>query len=253
MEELYERIEDYLDGQLEEAERTAFEAALQSDPQVSAAFDIVREARERLSRQWAEEKADTELVATLRQLGQHHFQAETAATAPAASRPWIVRHWPKLAAAATFAGILIWLGWPAGDPDARLYAQYREYPEAAFVVRSEAPDGSEMAQATSAFNSGHYDVALPILERKVQTAPNESEARLFLAICLIETGRSADARIHLAELVKGGGAWASDAGWYTALSYLKEKNRALCIETLRNIPPGDPHYASAQALLKKLQ
>lgn len=249
MEELYERIEDYLDGQMEEADRTAFEAALKSDAQLSEAFELVSEARERLGRQWAEEKADAELVATLRQLGQHHFHTVAETTA---NRPWVVRHWPKLAAAAAFAGILIWLGWPAGDPDARLYAQYREYPEAAFVTRSNAPDEAEMAQATSAFNAGQYEAALPILQRKVQAEPEQSEARLFLAICLIETGRGADARSQLDQLVKGGGAWVSDARWYLALSYLKEKDRPRCVETLRGIPPDDPHYANAQALLKKL-
>ena len=48
--------------------------------------------------------------------------------------------------------------------------------------------------------------------------------------------------------MKGGGAWVSDARWYLALSYLKEKDRPRCVETLRGIPPDDPHYACTRLL-----
>ncbi|MCC7507617.1 MAG: tetratricopeptide repeat protein [Saprospiraceae bacterium] len=252
MEELYNRIEDYLDDTLSPADRAAFEAELAADAELAAALEVVREARERLSRQWAGEAADTALHATLRQVGAQHFGAsEPAATQT--NRPWIVRRWPALAAAAAIAGLLIWLGWPAGNTDARLYAQYKTYPKAGFVTRGGGPDQAELANATAAFNQGRYQDALPVLEQQAAAYPDDLEARFFLALCLIETGRTADGRAQLEQISAAPNAWASDARWQLALSYLKEKDRSRCQELLSGIPPDDAHYEQAQQLLAKLR
>ena len=245
MEERFTRIEDYLDGRLDEAGRAAFEAELATDPELAQLLALAREARERLARHWAAEDADRALNTTLKRLGKQHFNS------PAAARPWLVRRWPQLAAAAAVAALLIWVAWPAGET--RLYARYREFPEAAFVVRSTEPGQAELAEATAAFNEGDFAKALPVLEKYSQTHPDDREIRFFLALCQLELGRTQEAVTGLRQISNTPNSWAGEARWFLALAYLKEKNRAQCAVVLRSIPSGGAHFEEAQELLKKVQ
>ncbi len=246
MEERFTRIEDYLDGRLDEAGRTAFEAELATDPELAQLLALAREARERLSRQWAAEDADRALSATLSQLGKQHFNSPAVI-----KKPWLVRRWPQLAAAAAVAALLIWVAWPAGET--RLYARYREFPEAAFVVRSNEPGQAELAEATTAFNEGDFAKALPILEKHCQIHPDDREIRFFLALCQLELGRTPEAVAGLEQIAQTPNSWTGEARWFLALAYLKEKNRAQCAVVLRSIPSGGAHFEEAQELLKKVQ
>lgn len=243
MEELYARIEDYLDGRLDEADRAAFEAALRSDTELAEALALTREARERLARHWAGEASEAALRNTLHGLGDQHF------TAPSA-RPWLLRRWPILAVAAAVTVLLIWVAWPASD--ARLYARYREFPEASFVVRAGEPGQADIAEAESAFNRGDFATALPLLERRLQAKSDDLEARFFLALCQMELGRSRDAIAGFQQIMATPNSWAGEARWFLALTYLKDKNREECAATLRGIQAGDAHEADARRLLKAL-
>lgn len=250
MEELYTRIEDYLDNRLDAEARAAFEAEARADTALAQALAALREARERLARQWAGEKADQALTATLSRLGEQHFGA-------AAAPPLTVRksaNFRKLAwaVAASVAILLMWLFWPS-NPERRLYAEYRRFPEAAFVTRGDQPDQTDLAAATEAFNRGDYDQALAILQRRLQTPPDDPEVRLFAALCQLELGQTREAAAALEQIRAAPGAWAGEATWFLALTFLKEKNRDRCAETLRQIAPGAAHYAEAQRLLAEME
>ncbi|MCY7328551.1 MAG: hypothetical protein LH618_08390, partial [Saprospiraceae bacterium] len=80
-EDLYIRIEDYLDGALNAAERTALEADLQADPLLAETLAQVREARARLIQHWAHEEDERALSGTLQQLGRAHFTRNSASLA----------------------------------------------------------------------------------------------------------------------------------------------------------------------------
>ena len=57
-ENLYTRIEDYLDNVMKEKDRISFEAEVRQDPAIAKALEQVREARDRLRRGWENDAAD---------------------------------------------------------------------------------------------------------------------------------------------------------------------------------------------------
>lgn len=241
MEELYPRIEDYLDNAMNGAERTAFEVEVQADPALAKALAQAQEARERLARQWAQEKSEAELSATLKELGKKHF-SHSKKTRRFQFNP----RWMALAAALT--ALLVWLGWPASE--ATLYKRYRKFPEAAFVVKNGSNQSLE--QAANQFNTGDFDGALSGLKTYIQQNPEDAEARFFAGLCQMETGRLAEAEAIFRQMLESKNAWSEEARWFLALAYLRGEKNSDCRETLNQIPPGGAHYEEAQQLLKKI-
>ncbi len=250
-EELYTRIEDYLDDTLDAAQRAALEADVQTDPALAEALAQVREARTRLARQWTQEDADRALTGTLQEVGRQHFTSNAdAMSAVVTPRARLPRWWPLLAAAACLVGLLIWFFRPAQE--ANLYAQYRHFPEAAFVTR--ATDDSaqtDLAAANTAFNAGRYADALPLLQHYLASHPKDLEKRFFAALCQLELGQTTEATTAFQQL-RTAPAYAEEATWYLALAFLKEKNNAQGGEILRQIPRSSRYYNEAQQLLGKL-
>ena len=249
-EDIYIRIEDYLDGALDAAERSVFEADVRADPALAEGLAQVREARSRLARQWTQEDVDRALTASLQQLGREHFNRDAKPlSATVNPRFQLHRWWPALAVAACVAGFLIWFFRPAGETD--LYAQYRQFPPSAFVTRSAADSTqASLATADAAFNAGRYAEALPLLQRYLASQPNDLEKRFFAALCQLELGRTTEAAAAFQQL-RSAPAYADEATWYLALTMLKEKNDVQRAALLRQIPRASRHYNEAQQLLRK--
>ncbi|HRI60249.1 MAG TPA: tetratricopeptide repeat protein [Saprospiraceae bacterium] len=245
MEELYPRIEDYLDNALTDAERAAFEADVQADPASAAALEQVREARERLSRHWTQESAEAGLREQLSELGNQHF-GTTEQPNRNARRFFIGRWW--MAAAATVAALIVWLAWPPGN-DA-LYTRYRAFPEASFTLKSS--DKSTLDKAADAFNDKNFSAALSSLNTYLLQQPNDQEARFFSGLCQLELSRFTEAEAIFREIISADNAWSGEARWYLALTYLRSKKMEDCKSVLQEIQQGGAHYNEAQELLGKI-
>lgn len=250
---LYNRIEDYLDGALDAAAQQAFEAELATDPALAQALADVREARQRLRRQWEAADAEEALRDTLRQLGRRHFTGHPDESAsPANTRPARRRRLYGLLAAA--AVVLLGLAWWFLRPpaDERLYARYRQFPEAAFTLKSGTSPDTRLAAASEDFNAGRYEKALPVFQNHLSAQPDDDEARLFAGLCLLELNRPDDA-LALFRDISPGSSWADEANWFRALATLRAHDRSGCAALLRAIPAGSAHYEEAQALLRALE
>jgi len=244
MNDIYTRIEDFLDNALTDAERAAFEAEARADPALADALALAREARERLARQWAQQAPEAELGKTLKTLGKRHF-ANDVGTAKSTRHIW----WWVAAAAAAIA-LVIWLFWPPKAED--LYERYRHFPEAAFVLKSSEPTAQTLDVAAKSFNAKDYQSALDALNAHLQTKPDDLEARFFAALSQLELRRVAEAEATFQQIISAENAWSEEARWYLALTYLREKKKEKCKQVLRQIPPTGAHHVEAQALLKKL-
>lgn len=249
MNDLYERIEDYLDGTMNEPDRRAFEAEAGADPALAAALAQLREARERLGRGWAGEAADAALRQTLREIGGPYFQSAPAGGTGRNAPVW------RLAWALAAGVAVVLVAWFVLRPPAheRLYAGYRAFPPAAFTVKSDILADTGLPAATTAFNQQHYQEALTALQKYRQVNPDNLEAAFFTGLCQLELGQIPQARVVFSELADTPNAWRAEAVWYLALCYLRENDRVKCVETLQGIGPDSAHGADARALRAALE
>lgn len=250
--ELYAKIEDYLDNNLSDMERQAFESDLRADPALASAFNTVKEARGRLGKLWSEEDADTALQRTLQQLGRKHFSASTQQSEKKSSAK-IVRM-PRAILAIAAAIALLIVGWlflrPPGQE--QLYSQYREFPEADFTLRGAPTIEGALQQGADAFNQKDYQAALQSFQVALRLKPEELEIRFFIGLCQLELKQYAAAVTSFQQISTTQNAWAGEAQWYLALSYLRQNQREACADALKQIGENSAHYSEAQQLLDNL-
>ena len=252
-ENLYTRIEDYLDNVMNEKDRISFEAEVRQDPATAKALEQVREARDRLRRGWENDAADRTLHDTLQQLGAEHFKQ--AAPGKKGGGGGRLFHLPRVwwAIAAGVAGLVAaWLLLrPAGSED--LYARYRNFDEASFTLMGNDSAQQSRQIAAEAFNNKDYATASKALQAYLQTHPDELELQLYSGFCFLELGQYNKA-ISAFQKIRAtpNNAWAEEATWYLALTYLRQNNRDQCAKTLRSIPKGSSRYEVGQQLLKAL-
>jgi tetratricopeptide (TPR) repeat protein len=212
---------------------------------LAEAFAQVREARERLSRQWAQENEETKLRDTLKDLGQQHF-GSAEQSGPITRRVPLGRWW--VAAAAAVAALAIWLAWPTASE--RLYKEHRHFPIASFTVKSSGEQ--TLADASKSFNNKDFNAALAGLNAYLQTQPDDLEARFFAGLCHLELKQFAEAEAVFRRFLSSENAWSGEARWYLALTNLRDKKEKECREILLQIPPNGAHFDEAQELLKNL-
>lgn len=229
------RIDQYLSGEMPAEERRAFEAELGQRPELREALALqqdmaflLRHGQERQARR-----------AQLDDIGPAYFQASQ-------------RRLPlgRIAAAAAAAAVLLLLVWQVFWQPPSLYERYADFPPLALAEKTAgAQDWSEAEQA---FNAGDYAAAAQQLAAYVQAFPEDQQARLYLGISYMESGRVAEARDLFLEVMPIAPALRDYAQWYLALSYLKTEDRDEARAVLQSIGPAAPFYDQAQALLDDL-
>ncbi|MFN4081467.1 MAG: tetratricopeptide repeat protein [Saprospiraceae bacterium] len=230
-----ERIERYLNGAMDANEREQFESELQRDAALREELALQRDMMT-----WVAQQARREhLRETLARLGQPYFAERRSRTLV---RRLII---PALSAAAALALILLW---PTLFAD-RLYDRFAEFPALALTEKSNAaPDVSAIE---SDFNRGDYAAAYEGLQAYRQRKPDDPQAQLYAGICLMELGKTREARSLFEGLLKTPD-FGDYAQWYIALSFLKDKDRKACALALDRIAPSSPFYEKARALAQKL-
>jgi TolA-binding protein len=149
-------------------------------------------------------------------------------------------------AAVLVIGLFVWQPWQTD-----LYTKYAD----AKMIRQEERGGyfdTVMTQATTAFNNREFTTAAVLLSEIVQKEPENSFASFYFGVALLQSGKNEAARNVFARLSKGESAFKYEAVFYTALSYLKEKEKEAAKAWLEKIPADAANYGKAQELLKKL-
>ncbi|AWO00777.1 hypothetical protein DLD77_03215 [Chitinophaga alhagiae] len=148
---------------------------------------------------------------------------------------------------AIIAALLLFLGPWKRD----LSMQYASEAMMTPVERGEEPD-SIMEQAALQFNHRHYPAAISSLNAALEQRPHDPYARLYRGLSYLESNQPALSRPDLEIIYNGPSDFKYDGAFYTALSYLKQRNRKTCREWLLKIPEGADNYRRAQQLLKEL-
>ena len=256
----YEKIEQYINGELSPDELTAFELQIQEDKELAAEVILYRNVLNGLQNNASAKAGEAAFLKTL-ELNKKKLQ-----------QPAIVKTIPfyksknfRIAvvaiAASVLAAVLLSPLFTKPKNTEQLYAQYAMHDTISATIRGNNPDtnlvlpkiaDSLFTLMQSAYNNKQYALALPLLKSYLATH-NEVEYKLALGICLLETNQYKEAIDSFQSVAKTENVLKYKAIWYTALSYLKQNKTALCKETLQQIPPEADEYNNAKQLLKQLE
>ena len=240
-------LNDYFNGQLSPSDAQQVRERAAADPDFSQEFSL-RQEMEAFPRRAAQRRAFTD---TLVAVEKDFFRENAAENSQAPPRMTVKINWGRRLAVAATVLLLISAYWFFSQPATPEYRQYAQHAPLSLTVRGVADQS--ISDAEKAFAAKDYAGALAPLERILTADPGNITAQLYKGICLLELGRPAEARATWVTIANGQSALRSEAEWYIALSYLKEKNYAACKTALQNIESGADRYKDAEALLKKLK
>lgn len=232
----------YVDGELSAEELGAFEAAMESDPQLAAQVGQYRELKSVLQERLPEDPTREALIQGTTQLNKQYFERGT--SKPPARRVRSLRWLTPVAAAACILAAVVLL-WP-GDYDHKL-DQLGQTEMIGITERGVQTD-SLLQEAAVYFNQKQFDKALPLLNGAVVADTSSQLALFYLGIAAWHTGDVALARNSLTQVYDRGSVMKNDAAFYMALTYAKEKNKNLALEWLRKIPEMAPEHLKANEL-----
>ena len=179
------------------------------------------------------------------------FQENTATNTKIGSAMTAKVNWGRRLAIAASVVLVIGALWFFNKASAPEYRQYAQHDPLSITVRGVTDQDKSVAE--KAFAAKDYPIALAAIERLLSADPGNITAQLYKGICQLELDQPANARGTWAPISSGASALRSEADWYIALSYLKEKNFSACKTALQKIESGADRYKDGQDLLKKLQ
>jgi tetratricopeptide (TPR) repeat protein len=145
------------------------------------------------------------------------------------------------------AGLFIWAPWSSGLYEKYAISQVMPLPSKSADAQSNISKGAAL------FNEGKFDKSRKFLQTEYMLNPQNPVLSYYFAITLVETGKEYEARTIFMNLYKGETAFKHDAGYYVALSFLKEGNEAAAKEWLLKTPAESANAAKAKALIVELK
>ena len=242
-EEDYQLIDQYLAGQLNEKEKEAVEARLESDPAFAEALQLEQEMALFLRQQPQRERLKEQFAS----LGEKYFTEASPARVEARILGLSRYQWLAAAgfALAVVAGALLFT-----QLQQSLYEQYNQHPPLALTEK--ASDGINLSQVEQSFNTGQYQEALNGLESYLAAHPDDLTAQLYKGIAALEL-KQYEVAIPIFEALRQSDSDIKDYGaWYLALTYLRQGDRARCRALLKQIPKSSELKGRAEALLEEL-
>jgi tetratricopeptide (TPR) repeat protein len=117
------------------------------------------------------------------------------------------------------------------------------YPLPTQSLRAAGPDAADRAAGMESYARGDYDQAARRLDLHLAAAPDDDEARFYLAVSLLLDGKARAAIPHLDRLVAtGDGVWRDS--WYLAQAYLAIGEPDAARPYLRQVAASQDVYAA---------
>lgn len=242
----YDMINRYLDGEMSTEEQNAFEEQVQQDAELRNEVELLRDVNETLKIKLHPDETEMALRKSLKNINPEFFsnKSEQAKIIPLSRRRWVT------AVAAVFIMALLLTVWQPWKKE-NLYTQYASIQMPGIAERGAIAD-STFKLAVENFNNKKFTEAISAFELVLKDSSQNSFVQYYYAIALLQNNEIGKSRVQLTELYNGSSLFKYDAAFYMALSYLKEKNKAVCIEWLKKIPADAGQYNKVQELLKKL-
>lgn len=245
-----ELIEKYLLGELKGEALQAFEARLETDPEFRSRTEERKELFEMLKRM--------EFRKTLNDLRTTRKTASMSDTLTASYATRNRKHLYRVISLAAVMLILVsvplFLIYQKNSKSDRLVAKYFEPYDNVLTFRGDEDD-ILVQQAMQAYDRGQWNECIKRSEKALRQHPeNTAELMFYIGVAALAEGRGKKAIYYLSnsEIAKSKLAFAAE--WYTALAYLKIREKDKAVVTLRQIKSSGSSYgAAAKELLQELE
>ncbi|WP_028788886.1 hypothetical protein [Terrimonas ferruginea] len=237
MENYFDQIQDYLDGQLSADGQAAFEQELRGNAELQKQTAIRREMQDVIAKRLKAEQAVPALRSTLK------------AVAAAQNKP-TTRVIPfrriviGLAAAAALIFAVVMSGVFSNNG--------MELPAMEATISRGVNSDSLFNAASKAYNDKDYAASALLLEQVVTADTQSAAARYYLGLSYVGNKAWGPAVTHLARISSGTSVYAGDAAYFAALSYENLNEKTAAREQALKVPQVSPYYKKAQKLLGSL-
>ncbi|MFY0253628.1 hypothetical protein ACDQ55_06690 [Chitinophaga sp. 30R24] len=231
--------DNFLNGQMPEAERKAFSTRLQADTLLTQQVKRFDSIRQLLAQKICSDTNRDELQHLLYTHRNTWYTLKDASATP-------IRYYVILTAltAISIAVVMYISPWRKN-----IYRQF-----ASTEMQIPSIDSLRLPEdAILLFNHGHFNKAILILNNVINSNPSNQYALFYRGVALIEKNELSLARTDLLAVYNNSNDLRYDAAFYLALSYLKEGHKQECLEWLLKIPPGAPNYLKVQKLIEELK
>ncbi|GAB5398644.1 MAG: hypothetical protein Aureis2KO_02290 [Aureisphaera sp.] len=236
-------FENYLDGLLSEAERSAFEKQLEEDDEFSSQFKTYQEVRNHLSHEFSKERSD--FKTQLEEIGTAYFEESTLEE----KSPKVIRFKPWQYGIA--ASIALLIGFFVIQNTGSIAPGDYQFSEQ-ILLTERSGDTDVLKQTEISFNSGNYNEAISHLGRLLESDPENSELLFYKALSHDALAQYTEADNLFERLHEGTSLYQHKAAFYKAISLWKRNNIEGAKALLKTIPETTSEYKDAQRILKKL-
>ncbi len=221
--EEHDRIEKYILGQLETVEKEAFEARLQTSPELQ---ELVEDHKVLLDAIEAQS-----LIENMEQIHQKVFANSSASEEKKTYSLWNM-NWAKYGIAASIAALVLWGGYTLSrkqTTDEQLFASYFT-PDPGLPTTMSSTDNFTFFEAMVSYKQGAYADAIAQWEPLLDKKPKNDTLNYFIGVAHLANNNESEAITFLQWATeKEHSQFLSDAYYYLGLSYLKKGNQESAI------------------------
>lgn len=216
-----EKIEKYLDNQVDEQERAEVNNRLVSDEEFRKLFDEMESLLEGIKHTGAKTTVEEKLailedsIHILEEDGEDESEIESKTIIVVWYNRPIYR---AIAASFILIMVAVYAFGPFGTmSDDRLFAEYFEPQTNLQTKRGE----ETRRKAYAAYDAEDYQIAASLLIYELQTSDNQIVDRMYLGSSFLEMEDTEQAIKYFKEVININEGYALEAKWYLALSYLQ--------------------------------
>ena len=236
-EDQYLIFDQYLQNELNDAEKANFESQLISDTEMAKSFEIYKYLNIFLVNKFQNETALDSFKENLKLAAK----SKNKKTKIISIKPMYY----AIAACFTLVfGLMMFKN--SGSVN---YQDYRQFENAHFIERGDFIEDLKMAQ--EAYNAKDFANAAVLFKKVLKNYP-KPEIEFFYAISLFESDNEVEAETIFLKLSQGKSLYNTKALWNLALLKLKQKDLEACKNILKKIPTDFENYDKVEKLLYKL-
>ena len=233
-------IEDYLDGDLDEKQKTDFEAALQTNRRLAYEFKLEQEISNALR--------DADILDFRTKLNDAREELKKESS-PATRVVHIARrNWAAVAAVVVLLMVAgtIFLANPGGYSNEQLFKMYYKSGESIGITRS---GNTNMVEALMRYHQGDFSKANFLFSELLEIDPQNMALKYYYGISNMETENYEVSIIQFQDIIGDhNNLYIEYAQWYLGLAYLVNGNEEDALKEFESIAADSDHYYSEEAV-----